>query len=140
MVKRGPRQNRLTVTEEAAALMKQRPKANGKKRARTWDAARTKLTYDLARSTQQVVREVAHRVRVEIDPATATDSQVAEQLMLAGAVLFHAGALKLIREPGAKPGSSVLILALEVDGFELLPVDELPRRPGKNDPPLEPAE
>ena len=92
------RRNPLEPVEALPEVLASRPKAKPK-RDRSWDAQRSKATYDLPQDLIERIREIAEELTADYAGAKVRVSDVARLLMEAGLERYEAGELKIELQP-----------------------------------------
>ncbi len=93
------RRNPLEPVEEAAELLVRRSHRPRRGRDRSWDARRSKATYDLPAELIERIREIADELAAEHQGARVRVNDVARLLLEAGLERYEAGELATNLKP-----------------------------------------
>lgn len=94
------RRDPLEPVEELPEILARRPREKPK-RDRSWDAKRSRATYDLPPELIERIRELAEELTEEYPDAKVRVSDVARVLMEAGLAQYEAGELEIDLQPSA---------------------------------------
>lgn len=98
MESKGDRRDPLEPLEEIPEILADRPKPKPA-RDRSWDAKRSKATYDLPADIIDRVRGISEELAAEYPGATVRVSDVARLLLEAGLERYEAGELDVTLHP-----------------------------------------